>query len=211
MPKARPYSQKTIFELQDIYAASQSNPAELKRLRAELRHRAVPKANALADKVRESLAALAQEPTTESSQSANEPVRDSSPTHKVISCQNCGQGLRIALSQTKRQQCCPSCRATFTTTYLDGVLSVVFEGTKPEAGKSQNEQSLNVTLVDAYQLFGADKTTAWEEIELTRRRLIQQYHPDKVVKLGPKLREVAEIEAKRINIAFALLRRDRGL
>jgi hypothetical protein len=211
MPRPRPYSQKTIFELQDIYAASQSNPAELRRLRAELRHRAVPKANALADKVRESLAALAPNQTIDEPQTPDEPVRDPSPTHKVISCQNCGQGLRIELSQAKRQQYCPSCKATFTTTYLDGVLSVVFESAKRETGKSPNEPPLNLTLGDAYILFGADKTTAWEEIELTRRRLIQQYHPDKVAALGPKLREVAEVEAKRINIAADMIRKDRGL
>ncbi len=68
-----------------------------------------------------------------------------------------------------------------------------------------------MTLGDAYELFHADKGTAWEEIELIRRKLIQQYHPDKVAALGPKLRELAEVEGKRINIAFALLRKDRGL
>jgi len=208
----RPYSQKNIFELQDIYVASQSDSAELKRLRAELQHRAVPKANALADKVRESLAALAKNPTTERPQPTDESASEPSPpTHRVISCQNCGQGLRIELSQTRRQQRCPACKATFTTAYLDGILSVVFEGVKAETGKPENEQSLNVTLADAYQLFGADKTTAWEEIELTRRRLIQQYHPDKVAALGPKLREVAETEAKRINIAADMIRKERGL
>lgn len=211
MPRARPYSQKTIFQLQDIYAASQSIPAELKRLRAELRHRAVPKANALADKVRESLAALSERPTHEPPQRPTEPLPSTAPTHKIIACQNCGQGLRIELSQARRQQCCPTCKATFTTTYLDGVLSVVFEGAKPENNKARNEQTLDVTLGDAYRLFVADKATAWEEIELTRRRLIQQYHPDKVAALGPKLREVADVEAKRINIAFDLLRQERGL
>ena len=207
----RPFSQKTIFELQDIYAASQNNPAELKRLRAELRHRTVPKANALADKVKGSLAALAQDPTNERPQPPNEPPPNATPTHKVISCQNCGQGLRIELSEAKRAQYCPSCKATFTTAFQDGVLSVLFEGTKQESGKPQNEQPLNVSLGDAYRLFGADQATAWEEIELTRRRLVQQYHPDKVAALGSKLREVAEVEAKRINIAFDMLRRERGL
>jgi hypothetical protein len=206
-----PYTEKTVFELQDIYAVSQNNPAELKRLRAALRHRTVPKAKALAVKVKESLAALAKNSTTERPQPPDEPFRDPSPTHKVISCQNCGQGLRIELSQAKRQQCCPTCKAAFTTTYLDGVLSVVFEGAKPETGKPQDGQPLNITLADAYQLFGANKTTAWEEIEVTRQRLIRQYHPDKVAALGPRLREVAEVEAKRINIAFAMIRKERGL
>lgn len=208
----RPFIQKSIFEMQELYAASQSNPAELKRLLAELKHRKLPKANALADKVRKSLDALKQAPESgQPKESPNEPTAGATPTHKIVVCQKCGQRLRIELSEGKREQRCPTCKTLFTTAYQDGVLSVVFEGAEPENGPTQKPQPLHVTLGDAYELFHADKGTAWEEIELTRRKLIQQYHPDKVAALGPKLRELAEVEGKRINIAFALLRKDRGL
>lgn len=209
---SRPYIQKTVFEMQELYAASQSSPAELKRLLAELKHRKLPKATALADKVRKSLDALKQEPAKEQPKaSPHEPQASSAPTHKIIACQKCEQRLRIELCLSQREQRCPTCKVSFTTAYQDGVLSVVFAETKSENGTKQNEQSLNVTLVDAYQLFHADEGTVWEEIELNRRKLIQQYHPDKVAALGSKLRELAELEGKRINIAFDLLRKERGL
>jgi len=209
---SRPYIQKTVFEMQELYAASQSNPSELKRLLAELKHRKVPKATALAEKVRKSLEALKQTPAKEQSKAfQQEPQTNSAPTHKIIACQKCKQRLRIELCLSQREQHCPICKVSFTTVYQDEVLSVVFAETKSENGTKQNEHSLNVTLDDAYQLFQTDKGDAWEEIELTRRRLIQQYHPDKVAALGPKLRELAELEAKRINVAFDLLRKERGL
>jgi len=201
--------------MQELYAASQSNPAELKRLLTELKHRKVPKANALAGKVRTSLDALRQkleeEPPKAPPKTEKEPSIRSSPTHRIVACQKCGQRLRIELSEEPRKQRCPTCKASFTTAYQEGVLSVVFERAEYENGTTQNDQLLNVTLGDAYRLFNADKGAGWEEIELTRRRLIQQYHPDKVAALGPKLRELAEVEGKRINIAFALLRKERGL
>lgn len=127
--------------MQELYAAAQSNPAELKRLLAELGHRKLPKANALADKVRKSLDALKQAPESgQPKQSPNEPTAGATPTHKIVVCQKCGQRLRIELSQGKREQRCPTCKTLFTTAYQDGVLSVVFEGAEPENGPTQKPQ-----------------------------------------------------------------------
>jgi len=36
--------------------------------------------------------------------------------------------------------------------------------------------------------------------------LMRQYHPDRVMTLGPELRELAEQKAKEINRAYELLR-----
>ena len=68
-----------------------------------------------------------------------------------------------------------------------------------------------MTLEDAYRVFDAKPDTPWEDIEQRRRRLLQQYHPDKVESLGPKLRRLAEVEGKRINIAFRLLHTSKGM
>ena len=46
---------------------------------------------------------------------------------------------------------------------------------------------------------------------IVAEQLIQQYHPDKVAALGLKLRAVAEEEGKRINKAYDMLRKLRGL
>jgi DnaJ-domain-containing protein 1 len=58
---------------------------------------------------------------------------------------------------------------------------------------------------DPYALLGLSPEASFEEARAARNALLQQYHPDKVAGLGPKLREVAEAETKRINAAFASL------
>ena len=42
-----------------------------------------------------------------------------------------------------------------------------------------------------------------EDVKCSYRELCQQYHPDRVNHLGPKLKEVAEKEMKKINEAYA--------
>jgi RNA polymerase subunit RPABC4/transcription elongation factor Spt4 len=194
--------------LEEIFVASTESSAELKALLAELKHRKVPKAIALADKVKKSLDCLVGSKTgKQNADLPNQPPPTTEPAHKIIECQKCHRRLRIELISEERQQSCPACNAEFTTAYRDGVLSIVFESTEPAA----HDQQLRLTLLDAYQLFKADPSTPWEDIEFARRKLIQQYHPDKVAALGQKLREVAEVEGKRINIAFDMLRKERGL
>ena len=46
-----------------------------------------------------------------------------------------------------------------------------------------------------------------EEVSAAYRRLVQQYHPDKVSALGPELRELAEQRMKEINSAYESLKR----
>jgi DnaJ-domain-containing protein 1 len=208
---ARVYLQKTIVELEALFNANSCNVTELKKLAAELKHRKVPRAVALSKKVSEALNdSKAEEPEKE-----YEGTKESSHNnHKdtVIECQACNQKLRIKLSQESAEYSCPSCNSKFQCSFSEGVLSVIF--VKPASNNSKDDsdnQSLEITLNDAYKLFDANASSPWELIELTRRRLIQQYHPDKVASLGPKLKLLAETEGKRINIAYDLLRKEKGL
>lgn len=66
-------------------------------------------------------------------------------------------------------------------------------------------ESEPVAVEDPYLLLGLAPGASFEEARAARNVLLQQYHPDKVAGLGPKLREVAEAETKRINAAFASL------
>lgn len=203
---ARPFIQKTIVELQALFEASIDNSAELRKLAAELSHRKVPKAVALAKKVADAL----NGPKTEETKNDRVTTPQSAPpppVNPVIDCQGCGQKLRIKLSSEFQEYSCPSCKSKFHASFSGGVLSVVFV---KSAGNGAKTDDALLTLKDAYKLFNADETSPWESIELTRRRLIQQYHPDKVTALGPKLREVAEVEGKKINVAYDLLRKAKG-
>lgn len=55
-------------------------------------------------------------------------------------------------------------------------------------------------------VLGLPRIFTKEELESSHRRLAVQYHPDKVNHLGPKLKETAEQEMKKINEAYAFLK-----
>ena len=46
-----------------------------------------------------------------------------------------------------------------------------------------------------------------EEVTAAYRRLVQQYHPDRVANLAPEFREVAERRMKEINATYEQLKR----
>lgn len=130
---------------------------------------------------------------------------------KIIVCQNCNQKLRIILEPIIREFSCPKCKIGFRVSFDGGVFSIIFLNNGNREDNVEREHDRNITVVEAYKLFEADEFTTWEVIELNRRRLIQQYHPDKVFTLGPKLKIFAEMEVKRINIAFDKLKKHRGI
>ena len=205
----RPFIQKSIVELEVIFEENKNNVVELKKLSLELSYRKVPRAVALTKKVSDFLKSPnSEEPKIHSESPDSEPEmlrRQQSTKVPVIECQSCGQKLRINLGSDSREYNCPICKAIFRASYSVGVLSVLFVKTNPKGDDT------TLSLKDAYKLFEADETSPWEQIELTRRRLIQQYHPDKVASLGPKLKEVADKEGKRINIAYSLIRKAKGI
>lgn len=57
-----------------------------------------------------------------------------------------------------------------------------------------------------YEVLGVEQGASQEEISSAYRKLVQQYHPDRVADLGPELREVAEQRMKEINAAYQELK-----
>ena len=57
-----------------------------------------------------------------------------------------------------------------------------------------------------HELLGVESGASQEEISSAYRKLVQQYHPDRVADLGPELREVAEQRMKEINAAYQELK-----
>ncbi|KAF1686672.1 hypothetical protein B1992_07130 [Pseudoxanthomonas broegbernensis] len=63
---------------------------------------------------------------------------------------------------------------------------------------------------DPWAELGVDADASDEEIEQAYRRLISQYHPDKVAGAAPELRAQAEQRSRAINAAYGRIRRLRG-
>ena len=204
----RPLIQKTIVELQEYFESVKKDKKELKKLADELTHRKVPKAIALAELVQ---IEIDQFNYKKSEKHKHENIPKDQPIEKIIICQSCNQKLRIILSPRIRDFSCPKCKIGFRVSLDEGVFSIIFLRNDNKEEDIKREYEKIITVEDAYKLFDADEYTPWKEIDLSRRRLIQQYHPDKVQTLGPKLKITAEAEGKRINIAFDKLKRHRGL
>jgi DnaJ-domain-containing protein 1 len=62
---------------------------------------------------------------------------------------------------------------------------------------------------DPYRDLGVDPSATDADIEAAYRRLIAQYHPDRVSGAGPELRELAETRARTINAAYERIQKIR--
>lgn len=124
--------------------------------------------------------------------------------HSMIFCQECGIDLIVDHIVEQTEYCCPVCETNYIVSFSNSVLTIIFIKIRPVEMPFDFD---SITLEDAYELFDADQHTSWNTIVYARKKLIQQYHPDKVSKLGNKLRELAESEGKRINIAYDLIKK----
>ena len=57
------------------------------------------------------------------------------------------------------------------------------------------------------EILGVEKPFEEENVKATYRKLIAQYHPDRVSAMGPEIRDVAEVKAKEINEAYEYFRK----
>ncbi len=60
------------------------------------------------------------------------------------------------------------------------------------------------------EVLGLRGKVTWSEIKSRYRELALQYHPDRVHSLGPKLKQVADEEFRKINEAYAFFRERYG-
>jgi DnaJ-domain-containing protein 1 len=78
----------------------------------------------------------------------------------------------------------------------------VFGARKPAAAAPTPES-------DPYRELGVEPSATDAQIEAAYRRLIAQYHPDRVAGAGPELRELAETRARSINTAYERIQKIR--
>ena len=62
-----------------------------------------------------------------------------------------------------------------------------------------------------YQTLGVDPGISDEDLKKTYRKLVLQYHPDKVAHLGPEHAESAKIKFQKIQAAYSKIKLQRGL
>lgn len=85
----------------------------------------------------------------------------------------------------------------FTERHHVAILTAVKGRKRGRAGPPQGEE-----VRAPLEFFGLTKTATLAELKKARTRLVSLYHPDAVAQLGPRIRDVALEETKRINAAF---------
>jgi len=92
-------------------------------------------------------------------------------------------------------------------------LVIVFRVTSRSPGSKQQDPSpiqMTPEEVSHASVLGLRGKITFGDIKRCYRERMQEYHPDKVSSLGPKLREVAEAEAQKINAAYEFFTRKYG-
>ena len=88
--------------------------------------------------------------------------------------------------------------------------------TEPEGKEEDSPASVRTDPpVDAEEqgfakVLGLEQPFDLAQVKAAHRTLIAQYHPDRVIAMGPEIREVAEIKAKEINEAYEYFRKKFG-
>ena len=76
---------------------------------------------------------------------------------------------------------------------------------------SRPKRSPHADLMHHYALLGVSPKESDVAPKSAWRKLVSEYHPDKVATLGPELRELAEQKTKQINGAYRAIMERRGL
>jgi len=90
---------------------------------------------------------------------------------------------------------------------LDQLIDMVMNRAHFASGQATSENALE----DAYKALGVEKTSSDEEVKRAYRKLMSQYHPDKLMGQGvpEDMIAVATEQAKEIQTAYDLIKKNR--
>jgi len=121
----------------------------------------------------------------------NEPSEN---TKLICICSSCNMKLRILYSPGKHEMQCPGCRQEFDVFIMnDRSVHLVKRATVRENVKAK---------LNWFEVLEIDPDSSREEIKAAYRKLMKEYHPDKVAMLGKDLKALAESKTKEISEAY---------
>ena len=123
---------------------------------------------------------------------------------KLISCPGCSVNIRIPTPVPTAIIRCKACnvRLSIKQDNHGNIHVLLLNDTKQ---KGEQSSDMPMTLEDAARILGVTIHDDLSIIKNAWRTLRGQYHPDKLNQMGDKLKELAEIESKKINKAYQIL------
>ncbi len=198
----RPLMQKSISDLEKMFSVSSTDLEVLGRLESELKLRQTQRAATLFQKVQKAVAACSIKPSERAT--IHLPKANEANAQKATP-------LKTASAAVKWPEAQPELwpvdeQALLVKSAGQQLVSVTApKAAVPHVGPSERSSLPKIDEAEAYKLLGAEPTTRWEMIEDRRRRLVQQAHPDKLLRLDAVKRTEALAAARKINVAYAVL------
>ena len=207
MPSSpRPLAKATIDELTQLYLSS-GGARFSGIIRDELTHRKLSKT----EKLRQAVGAA--------SGSAHRPTsgpnsRDTGPLAVVFPCQGCGQSLRIRQPRSGAPHgvaTCPACGSDYwvgwgSAWHIRRVNPDTRQrrGSGHAGGGTPDSAEQQEGLSWALSVLELPARASRADMDMTRRRLLQQLHPDKHGASPPRVQKLMEAEFKRVERAYGI-------
>lgn len=210
----RPLMQNGIGALEMMFGESPGDAKVLLSLQEELKHRQVPRAIALLQKVEKALKS-GSVPAADAELEVMSPER-ARLTELLKRHRSLAADKQPAL-WTENNHDSPGVSATSASTGLAkpapsasapvGPEPVLVSPRAEEPPLKRDTPSMSVS--EAYQRLQATPSTSWEILEATRQRVVQQSHPETLANMSEKKRIELVTEAKRANLAYEVIRKER--
>ncbi len=137
----------------------------------------------------------------DSSESA--PVSPDDNFVRIFACPVCEQRIRINLPVENRNGKCSKCASKFLV-WSDEAGNLYIS--KSVTGIKNEAKGFEIrTIEDCFLILELPSNAPARDIRAAYRKKMHEYHPDKVATLGGKLKEIANVETQKLNIAFAKL------
>lgn len=192
----RTLMQLGIGALEEMFATSKTDATVLRQLENELQHRQVPRAVALLDQVQVAMKRVA---SSALSRAQNElpleppaaPAPVAPPPERPAPVVVASAPVALPMPPSVPQQVSPQ-----------AVLPVA---TPARTARVERAPIPALSLDDACKLLKVTSATPWQEVELSRRKLVLLSHPRHVVGMAPERQEAVRDDARRVNAAYAVL------
>ena len=83
--------------------------------------------------------------------------------------------------------------------------------TRSQNNDNEPSHDCQPNLSDSYKILGLSEDASIDEIKIAYRKRANEYHPDKTAGLGEKIKDTAEEEMKKINNAYELIMKTKGV
>lgn len=77
--------------------------------------------------------------------------------------------------------------------------------------QAQQAQQAQIRLAGYFEALELDTSASWSDVKVAYRKLIVEYHPDKLHGVSPRIRQLAESRLKEITEAYAALEKHFGM